>query len=89
VVEYLNTEELEAIRKWPTCAVSNAIELFNIRPRNQGFMLPSIECMYPDLGPMIGYAVTAVMTAESRMDRACSRRIGGKKSSGSRSHEWL
>jgi 4-hydroxy-4-methyl-2-oxoglutarate aldolase len=61
----LNREELEAIRKWPTCAVANAIELFNIRPRNQGFMLPNIECMYPDLGPMIGYAVTAVITAES------------------------
>jgi hypothetical protein len=65
VAGYLSTEELEAIRKWPTCAVANAIELFNIRPRNQGFMLPNIECMYPDLGPMIGYAVTAVITAES------------------------
>ncbi len=62
---FLKTEELEAIRKWPTCAVANAIELFNIRPRNQGFMLPNIECMYPDMGSMIGYAVTAVISAES------------------------
>ena len=37
---YLSVEELEGIRKWSTCAVANAIELFNIRPRNQGFMLP-------------------------------------------------
>jgi regulator of RNase E activity RraA len=65
VAGYLSAEELEAIRKWPTCAVANAIELFDIRPRNQGFMLPHIKCMYPDLGPMIGYAVTAVITAES------------------------
>ncbi len=62
---YLKMEELEAIRKWPTCAIANAIELFNIRPRNEGFMLPNIQCMYPDLGAMIGYAVTAVITAES------------------------
>ena len=62
---YLSAEELEAIRKWPTCAISNAIELFDIRPRNKGFMLPNIKCLYPDLGPMIGYAVTAVVTAES------------------------
>ncbi|HVP79362.1 MAG TPA: RraA family protein [Thermodesulfobacteriota bacterium] len=62
---YLSAEELEEIRKWPTCAVSNAIELFDIRPRNKGFMLPNIKCLYPDLGPMIGYAVTAVVTAQS------------------------
>ena len=66
---YLNAEELEAIRRWPTCAVANAIELFEIRPRNQGFMLPNIKCMFPDLGPMIGYAVTAVITAESAEGR--------------------
>ena len=65
VAGYLKREELEAIRKWPTCAISNGIELLNIRPRNQGFMLPEIKCMFPELGPMIGYAVTAVITAES------------------------
>jgi regulator of RNase E activity RraA len=62
---YLNAEELEALRRWPTCAIANAIELFNIRPRNEGFMLPEIKCAFPDLGPMIGYAVTAVISADS------------------------
>lgn len=62
---YLNQGELEALTRWPTCAISNAIELFNIRPRNEGFMLPEIKCVFPDLGPMIGYAVTAVITADS------------------------
>lgn len=65
MAEYLNHEELEAIRRWPTCAVSNAIELFNIRPRNGGFMLPEIKCIYPEMSPMIGYAVTAVISADS------------------------
>jgi regulator of RNase E activity RraA len=63
--EYLSTEELEAIRRWPTCAISNGIELFAIRPRNEGFMLPEIKCVFPELGPMIGYAVTAVISADS------------------------
>jgi len=62
---YLNNKELEALRRWPTCAISNAIELFNIRPRNEGFMLPEIKCVFPELGPMIGYAVTAVISADS------------------------
>ena len=67
--DYLSKEELEAICKWPTCAISNGIELFNIRPRNEGFMLPEIECVFPDLGPMIGYAATAVITADSSEGR--------------------
>ena len=61
----LNAEELEALRRWPTCAIANAIELFDIQPRNEGFMLPEIKCAFPDLGPMIGYAVTAVISADS------------------------
>jgi len=65
MVDYLNREELESLRRWPTCAISNGIELFNIRPRNEGFMLPEIKCVFPELGPMIGYAVTAVISADS------------------------
>ena len=61
----LSAEELELLRRWPTCAISNAIELFNIRPRNEGFMLPDIQCIFPELGPMIGYAATAVISAAS------------------------
>jgi len=67
--EYLSTAELEALRRWPTCAISNAVELFNIRPRNEGFMLPEIQCVFPELGPMIGYAVTGVISADSAEGR--------------------
>lgn len=67
--KYLDAAELEALRRWPTCAISNAIELFNIRPRNEGFMLPEIKSIFPELGPMIGYAVTAVISAGSAEGR--------------------
>jgi 4-hydroxy-4-methyl-2-oxoglutarate aldolase len=65
----LTKEDLEALRKWPTPAISNAIELFNFQPRNTGFMLPEIQCRFPDLGIMIGYAVTAVITADTSEGR--------------------
>lgn len=65
----LTKEELEALRRWPTCAISNAIELFNFLPRSEGFMLPEIKCQFPELGPMIGYAVTAVITARAAEGR--------------------
>ena len=67
--EYLSAKDLEALRRWPTCAISNAIELFNIRPRSEGFMLPEIKCSFPELGPMIGYAATArVRTTDPPME---------------------
>lgn len=65
MIQPLVSKELEELRKWPTCAISNAIELFNVRPRSEGFMLPEIRCLYPEMGTMIGYAVTAVISASS------------------------
>ena len=65
MTDYLSAEELNALLDWPTPAISNAIELFEIRPRNQGFMLPEIQCRFPDLKPMIGYAVTGIISADS------------------------
>jgi regulator of RNase E activity RraA len=65
----LTPDELEALRRWPTPAISNAIELFNIKPRNEGSMLSEIKCAFPEMKPMIGYAATAVITAESSEGR--------------------
>ncbi len=69
----LSTETIEALRKISTPTVSNAIELFNLRPRNQGFMSPEIRCLFPDLGVMVGHAVTARFTAEHPAARPGSR----------------
>jgi len=55
----LTPAELEALRAIPTPAVANAIETFDIRPRNVGFAGPQLRQMFPTLPPMIGYAVTA------------------------------
>ena len=63
-MEQLSGEQLESLRGIQSCAVANAIETFNVKPRNQGFMSPRIRCMFPELGNMIGYAATAVISAE-------------------------
>lgn len=55
----LEKEQLEALRKWDTCMIANAIETFHIRLRNTGFTDGSVRCMFPDLNPMVGYAFTA------------------------------
>lgn len=60
----LLAKELEALRKVSTPAVCNAIESFNVRPRNEGYMTSDIRCLFPDLGVMVGYAATARIMAD-------------------------
>jgi 4-hydroxy-4-methyl-2-oxoglutarate aldolase len=55
----LTEEQLDALRRFDTCMVANAVETFNVRLRNTGFTDRSILCMFPDAPPMVGYAVTA------------------------------
>jgi regulator of RNase E activity RraA len=59
----LSNEELTALRAYSTPTICNAIETFNLRPRNEGFMDHTIVCRFPELGPMVGYAVTAKISA--------------------------
>jgi regulator of RNase E activity RraA len=55
---------LEALRRYSTPTVSNAIELFGIRPRDRGFLPHRVRCLLPKLGaPVIGYAVTCAYRA--------------------------
>ena len=55
---------IDALRKISSPSVANAIEKFNVRPRSEGFMSSEIRTLFPDLGPLVGYAVTAVIRAE-------------------------
>ncbi|MDP6544128.1 MAG: RraA family protein [Phycisphaerae bacterium] len=55
----LSTEALELLRKYDTPTVCNVIELFDVRPRNTGYMDRSIQSCFPKLPPMVGYAATA------------------------------
>jgi 4-hydroxy-4-methyl-2-oxoglutarate aldolase len=55
---------IDALRKISSPSVANAIETFKVRPRNQGQMSSDIKTLFPDLGPLVGYAVTALIRAE-------------------------
>jgi len=55
----LAPEQLEALRRLGTCAVSNAIEAFDVRLRTAGFADASIRCIFKDFPPIVGYAATA------------------------------
>jgi len=55
---------IEALKKITSPSVANAIETFKVRPRNQGQMSSEIRALFPELGPLVGHAVTAVIRAE-------------------------
>jgi 4-hydroxy-4-methyl-2-oxoglutarate aldolase len=59
----LTLEQLEALKKYNTPTIANAIEIFNIRGRHLGFLPHQVRCLFPDLGPIVGYAVTSVTQA--------------------------
>lgn len=54
----LPSADFERLRVLDTCTVSNAIERFNVRLRNEGFVSGTARCQLPHLPPMLGYAVT-------------------------------
>jgi regulator of RNase E activity RraA len=51
-------DQLEALRNLDACTLANAIETFRVRLRNEGFTSGAIRCLFPQLRPMAGYAVT-------------------------------
>jgi regulator of RNase E activity RraA len=64
----LSAEQLEELRRFNTPTISNAIEIFNIRQRHLGFLPHTVRCLFPDLGPMVGYAVTSQTRASFSPD---------------------
>ena len=64
---------LKALQQIDGPSICNAIEGFNFRPKNQGFMLPEIRSIFQDFPPTIGYAVTGVISANQGEGHTVSR----------------
>ena len=50
---------MDRLAKFDTPTICNAIELFDVRPRNTGYMDGSVQCNFPEFPPVVGFAVTA------------------------------
>jgi regulator of RNase E activity RraA len=53
--------DLRLLAQYDTPTISNAIELFEVRPRNEGYMDGRIRACFPEMPPAVGYAATATM----------------------------
>ena len=56
---------IERLQALDTCLVSNAIEQFKVRLRNEGFMNSSVRCQFPHIPPRVGYAATGRIRTSS------------------------
>jgi 4-hydroxy-4-methyl-2-oxoglutarate aldolase len=54
---------LAALARYDSPTLANAIETFDIQPRDVGFADSGIRCMFPELGRMVGFAATATIVA--------------------------
>ena len=73
----LKEDRLTYLKSIDSPTLSNAIEDLNVRPRHEGFAPDTVRCLFPELGRMCGYAVTAQVETVSQMsplDRARAER---------------
>lgn len=66
--ELLTEDQLAALRRYNTPTISNAIEIFNLRQRHLGFLPHQIRCLFPEMAPIVGYAVTSQTQASFSPD---------------------
>jgi 4-hydroxy-4-methyl-2-oxoglutarate aldolase len=72
----LSAQELDRLRGFSSPTIANAVESFQVRPRLAGVTDCRIRCLFPGLGPVVGYACTAsIISAEpARQPRTVSRK---------------
>lgn len=69
---------IDWLKSVDTPTLSNVIEQIHFRPQNVGFTPLEVQCLFPQLGRMCGYAVTAQvesMTEVSKIDFSVFMRL--------------
>lgn len=61
----LSPAALAKLTKFDTPTICNVIELFDVRPRNRGYMDNRVKCNFPELPPIVGYACTAAFRSDA------------------------
>jgi len=56
---------LAELARYDTPTICNAIELFDVLPRNRGFTDGRIKANFPEFPPVVGYAATAAFRSDA------------------------
>jgi 4-hydroxy-4-methyl-2-oxoglutarate aldolase len=57
----LSPSGLKLLGQYDTPTIANVIELFEVRPRNTGYMDQRVRACFSEMPPIVGYASTAAM----------------------------
>ena len=57
----LTAKQIAALRRFDSATIANAIETFEVRHPAAGFASLELRCMFPDLPPAVGYALTCTV----------------------------
>lgn len=61
----ISVEVLDKLAKFDTPTICNVIELFDVRPRNRGYMNERIRSNFPEMPAMVGFASTASFRSDA------------------------
>ncbi|MAF10647.1 dimethylmenaquinone methyltransferase [Candidatus Poribacteria bacterium] len=61
----LSAATLEKLVTFDTPTICNIIELFDVRPRNTGYMDARIRACFPEMPPIVGFASTATFRSNA------------------------
>jgi 4-hydroxy-4-methyl-2-oxoglutarate aldolase len=61
----ISSKTLAALAKFDTPTISNVIELFDVVPRNRGYMDGRIKAAFSEFPPMVGFAATAAFRSDA------------------------
>jgi 4-hydroxy-4-methyl-2-oxoglutarate aldolase len=57
--------DLSVLTRYNTPTVANAVELFELRPRSEGFLRPGLHCLMPGVAPIAGFAATCTVSSKT------------------------
>jgi regulator of RNase E activity RraA len=57
-------DTIDELRRFPSPTIANAVETVHSRPRMTGVTNSRIVCLFPTLGPVVGYACTATIISD-------------------------
>jgi len=61
----ISSEVLAKLGSFDTPTVCNLVELFEVRPRDTGFMDARIKACFPEMCPVVGFAATATFRSSA------------------------
>jgi len=54
----LTAEQIQQLKSFDTCVISDAVETFGVRLLNEGFATAGFRCLFKSFPPMVGYVAT-------------------------------